>query len=252
MPIFAVTDAIFKRFWSTYHEKWVELDGAAKALVSMQHWLFYPVMSLARFNLYVQSILLLAAPKEKIPHRTLEVVGLLGFWAWFVSLVHCMPASHGLAERLAFVLVSHMLAGVLHVQICLSHFGRDTYQGFAYNGEADEWFRMQVATTLNISCPEWLDWFHGGLQFQVEHHLWPRLPRHNLREAAKLVRKYCREQGVTYHTLPWIQAQVQLVGVLKRTAMAVREAEKGGNQGATLKEVQATTIFECLDVASKG
>jgi len=49
-----VTPGIFKKFYSTYHAKWVELDAPARLLVPYQHYLFYPVMSLARFNLYVQ------------------------------------------------------------------------------------------------------------------------------------------------------------------------------------------------------
>ena len=53
-PIFAVTPGIFKKFYSTYHAKWVELDAPARLLVPYQHYLFYPVMSLARFNLYAQ------------------------------------------------------------------------------------------------------------------------------------------------------------------------------------------------------
>jgi len=54
----------------------------------------------------------------------------------------------------------------------------------------------QVATTLNIDCPKYMDWFHGGLQFQVEHHLWPRLPRHSLRRARDLVKAFCAEHKV--------------------------------------------------------
>ena len=84
-------------------------------------------------------------------------------------------------ERVAYVAVSHAIAGLLHVQITLSHFAEEVYHGQAYNDDTDEWFRMQVKTTLNIDCPEWMDWFHGGLQFQTIHHLFPRVPRSRLR-----------------------------------------------------------------------
>ncbi|CAE7833943.1 sld1 [Symbiodinium microadriaticum] len=52
-------------------------------------------------------------------------------------------------EGLAYLLLSHALAGVLHVQITLSHFAEQTYHGQAYNDETDEWFHMQVKTSLN-------------------------------------------------------------------------------------------------------
>ncbi len=53
---------------------------------------------------------------------------------------------------------------------------------------------------MNWSCPVWLDWFHGGLQFQIEHHLFPALPRHNLRKASLLVQPLCRDLGLHYHS----------------------------------------------------
>ena len=53
---------------------------------------------------------------------------------------------------------------------------------------------------MNWSCPVWLDWFHGGLQFQIEHHLFPGLPRHNLRKASLLVHPLCRDLGLHYHS----------------------------------------------------
>ena len=59
---------------------------------------------------------------------------------------------------------------------------------------------MQVRGTMNWSCPECFDWFHGGLQFQIEHHLFPRMPRHNLRKASKLVKPACERVGLIYHS----------------------------------------------------
>ena len=58
---------------------------------------------------------------------------------------------------------------------------------------------MQVKGTINWSCPAWLDWLHGGLQFQIEHHLFPRMPRHNLRKASPHVQALCRELRLPYH-----------------------------------------------------
>lgn len=58
----------------------------------------------------------------------------------------------------------------------------------------------QVNGTMNWSCPAWLDWFHGGLQFQIEHHLFPALPRHNLRKASLLVQPLCQEFNLHYHS----------------------------------------------------
>merc|ERR1711998_370802 len=222
MPIFAVTPEIFGRFWSTYHEKWVETDAAARFLVSYQHWLFYPIMAFARFNLYAQSLILLFS-KEYVHNKKLELLCSSVFLVWLSALVIYLPVgSMGGWERVLYLVVSHNVAGLLHVQICLSHFAMDKYHGIPYTGDDDEWFRMQLATTLNINCPTWLDWFHGGLQFQIEHHLWPRLPRHNLRYASKLVQAFCKEHDVHYHYPKWIEAQQELIGSLKEVALNAR------------------------------
>lgn len=223
MPIFAVTEKIFGRFFSTYHQRWIETDAIARALVSVQHWLYYPVMALARFNLYAQSWLLLLS-SEHVPYKKLEVVGMLSFAVWFGALLSCLPTW---GEVVSYLLVSHSLAGILHVQICISHFAMDTYHGHAYNDDSDEWFRMQVKTTMNVACPEWMDWFHGGLQFQIEHHLWPRLPRHNLREARRLTRALCEKHDIHYHEPGFFRANVELVQCMAATARKTADLRKG-------------------------
>ncbi len=40
--------------------------------------------------------------------------------------------------------------------------------GLRADGRARAWPRAQLESTNNVACPAWLDWFHGGLQFQIE------------------------------------------------------------------------------------
>ena len=82
----------------------------------------------------------------------------------------------------------------LHVQITLSHWGTST----ADLGPAESFAQRQLRTTMDISCPPWLDFIHGGLQFQAVHHLFPRVPRHNLRRLRDLVREFCAETKIQY------------------------------------------------------
>ena len=51
---------------------------------------------------------------------------------------------------------------------------------------------------MDVDCPEWLDFSHGGLQFQAVHHLFPRVPRHNLRAVQVLVREFCEKTSIKY------------------------------------------------------
>lgn len=214
-PIFAVTSSMFGKYFSTFYQKFIITDGF---FVSYQHWLFYPVMAVARLNLYAQGWILVLS-KEKVFYRQWEIFGLLLFQLWLGLLLYTLPTNF---QRLVWFSLSHALAGILHVQICISHFAMDTYHGQAYNNKNDEWFRMQLRTTMNVDCPWYMDWFYLGLQFQIEHHLFPRLPRHSLREARKYVKKLCEKHDIHYHEPGFFQANVELVQCLHKTAMEAR------------------------------
>ena len=226
MPVFAVTPKIFGKFWSSYHDKWIVTDWFARFIVQYQHIMYYPVMALARFNLYVQSyVLLLFKPHDpSLDYRYHEIASMLVFAIWYSALLSTLPTW---TEVITYTLISHGVSGILHVQICISHFAMDTYHGNAYNDESDEWFKMQLKTTMNVDCPRWMDWFHGGLQFQIEHHLYPRLPRHNLRECSELVKALCKKYNLHYHAPGFFQANVELLQCLKQTANEAQNLKKG-------------------------
>lgn len=67
---------------------------------------------------------------------------------------------------------------------------------------------------MDIECPQWLDFFHGGLQFQVIHHLFPRIPRHNLRKTQKLVQEFCNDVGIPYALYGFVDGNMDVIGRL--------------------------------------
>ena len=202
----------------------------------VQHYLYYPIMALARWNLYAQSwILLLSRPKE-VEGWWKEFAGNAGFIMWLTALTMQFPAGTG--ERPLFLLLSHAVAGLtLHVQITMSHFSADTYMGRPYNknDDADGWVHTQLAGSIDIDCPEWLDWFHGGLQFQIEHHLFPRVPRHNLRALQGVLKAFCAEHGLTHISMPFSDCNVHTVKHMARVGKALAEAPPA-NDAATKKK----------------
>ena len=62
-----------------------------------------------------------------------------------------------------------------------------------------DYIHEQISTTRNITPGIFNDSFYGGLNYQIEHHLFPTMPRKNLKRAKKLVREFCRENALTYH-----------------------------------------------------
>uniref|UniRef100_A0A8C9X386 acyl-CoA (8-3)-desaturase n=1 Tax=Sander lucioperca TaxID=283035 RepID=A0A8C9X386_SANLU len=61
-----------------------------------------------------------------------------------------------------------------------------------------DWLSMQLQATCNIKQSLFNDWFSGHLNFQIEHHLFPTMPRHNYHLVAPLVRALCEKHGIPY------------------------------------------------------
>lgn len=162
LPIMAVDSRMMDGYYSTYHLKDMIFDKFCRWLVAYQHILYYPIMALARFNLYAQSWITLLTERT-IHYRPLEIAALLVFKLWYFGLISTLPVSH----MGPYLLLSHAVSGLLHVQITLSHFYMESYNGHPYthNEKDDEWWRLQCKTTMDVDCYPWMDWFHGGLQF---------------------------------------------------------------------------------------
>merc|ERR1712037_396329 len=89
--------------------------------------------------------------------------------------------------------------GLHYRKLVISHWAMETYHNHAYNDATDEWYITQLKTTMDVDTHPLLDFVHIGLQFQIEHHLFPRLPRHNLRKARVMVKAICKKHGIHYH-----------------------------------------------------
>lgn len=207
--------------------------------------LSHPCSAVGRFNLYAQSFQLLLNFREKVEMRWTELAAMVAFWGWFGYLASHMSTT---AELIGFVLLSHGVSGLLHIQITLSHFCMETYTKDkpVYTDDSNDWFRMQIATTMDVDCPEWLDWFHGGLQFQIEHHLFPRVPRHNLRAVRELVVEHCEKHGIHYHNVGFIQGNAEVIAAMRETAMAARALPRDKDVVETLKK---SWIVEMMNAA---
>ncbi|KAL8813671.1 MAG: hypothetical protein Q9223_000292 [Gallowayella weberi] len=218
MPFFAISHRFFESLRSTFYDRIMIFDCVAKFAVRYQHLLYYPILTLGRFNLYILSweYLLRGLGPRKGPawwHRWFEIAGHCFFWMWFGYgiLYRMIPDAH---SRFIFVMVSHMVTGPLHLQITLSHFAMST----ADLGIHESFPQKMLRTTMDVDCPEWLDFFHGGLQFQAIHHLYPRIPRHNLRKTQKLVQSFCNEVGIPYALYGFVDGNKQVVGRLADVA----------------------------------
>lgn len=225
LPIMAVSEKVIEKpFWSTYYESWFQLTKIGAAIIGYQHYLFLPLMAFARFNLYSLGLNHLWNPKFRGEHTSTELFCIMGvFPAWYLSMASMLPTRF---EMLTWIFVSHAFTAVLHLQIVVSHWLMDTYSALSTEGRKsameDDWYTLQLRTTMDIECPAWLDWFHIGLQFQTVHHLYPTLPRPHLRDATAMVRETCRNNGIPFHGMPFLAMVAGVFRVLSETAALAR------------------------------
>lgn len=215
LPVLAISDKYFKSIYSFYHKRVMQFDKVAKFFVRYQHLLYFVIMGLARFNLYLQSFLL-AFSKEKVKMRFWEIFTMCLFWTWYLYLCSYLPTFW---TRLAFVLLAHFLAGIIHIQITLSHFSMETHHGIPQESfKNDKFLLSQMDTTMDIECPPWMDFFHGGLQFQFEHHMFPRVARENLRSIHEQMKALCKKHNLPFRSKSFIAANIEVINLLKETA----------------------------------
>lgn len=122
----------------------------------------------------------------------LEALALILHYAGMFAIMYHMKWAHAAM----YFLVSQTSCGLFLATVFgLGHNGMAVYPA----DERPDFWKLQVSTTRNVSGNFLTDWFCGGLQYQVDHHLFPQLPRHNLPKVHELVTSFCKEQNVTYH-----------------------------------------------------
>ncbi|PSR85494.1 fatty acid desaturase-domain-containing protein [Coniella lustricola] len=218
MPFFAISHRFLASLSSSYYERVMTYDIVAKTMLRIQHHSYYFILLFGRFNLYRLSweyLLGAQAPRNGPAwwHRYLELTGHVFFWYCFGYRLLYLTLEDNWS-RFVFVMVSHMVTMPLHVQITLSHFAMST----AELGPDESFPQKMLRTTMDVDCPQWLDFFHGGLQFQAIHHLFPRIPRHNLRATQKLVQQFCEDVGIPYALYGFVDGNKQVIGRLADVA----------------------------------
>jgi fatty acid desaturase len=172
-------------------------SGQAGTRMGMAAWttrhqaaLFFPMLTLEAFNLHISSARAVLHPG--LGRRWIEGLLLLAHAAMYVTL---LVTTMTWAQALVFVVIHQSLFGVyLGCSFAPSHKGMPT---LTPEEDADPLLR-QVLSSRNILGGRFVDLAMGGLNLQIEHHLFPSMPRPNLRRAQPIVERHCRARGIPY------------------------------------------------------
>ena len=227
-PLLALSEHFFESLWSTFHKKRMGFGSIARIVVSHQHLFFYPLMFFARWNLYFQGWCKLIL-EAKTRWSAAESMAIIFFWTWVIGLTLAVGRTEStflaaFPARLLFLITSNGVAGILNVQISLSHFAEPTIRGRSTDSGVS-FLEAQLRGTMNISVPPEQDYTFGGLQFQIEHHLFPRLPAEKLRSVQPLIRKLAEKHNIPYKTMTFIEANVRLFESLQEIAASAHKLD---------------------------
>lgn len=92
---------------------------------------------------------------------------------------------------------------------------------------------MQILTTRNTKAGWFNNWFTGGLDRQIEHHLFPTMPRHNYPVISPQVEAMCRKHGLEYEDVSVAAASISVLKALKEIADAATEKHLAAEAAAT-------------------
>ena len=152
------------------------------------------------------------------PLRKMNVAEHIKFWGFkliYVLVFLLIPIFRvGLADTLIGYSILAGVAGVvLAVVFQLAHVVKETeFVTPETNSPVieNDWAVHQVTTTVNFATrSKTLSWLLGGLNFQIEHHLFPRISHIHYPKISKIVKETCREFNVAYHEFPTMLSAIR-------------------------------------------
>jgi fatty acid desaturase len=177
---------------------------------SWRAWTFFPLMLLRSTGLHVLGIQRLLRNRDRA--AALEAVLIAAHFACYLTIVFWVLSP---LKGLAFLAVQQ---GVFSVYLGCSF--APNHKGMAViEGDAEMSFAQRQVTTARNVRGGWLANFAlGGLNYQIEHHLFPSMPRPNLARAQAVVRAFCIDNGLGYCEESFLGSFAQTMRQLARVA----------------------------------
>ena len=155
-----------------------------------QAYLFFPLLLGEAVNLHVASVRALTrrAARRRSWERALITVHAAGYLTAVFLVLSPVKA-------VVFIIVQQGLFGLY-----LGSSFAPNHKGMPILAAADrsDFLRRQALTSRNVRGGRLTDFALGGLNYQIEHHLFPSMPRPNLRRSQALIEAFCRLREVPY------------------------------------------------------
>ncbi len=192
--------------------------GVGRFIAKYQAFFFFPLLFLLGFSMHYRSVQFLVKRRSK--YRVLELVLLASFWllyvGFFVLVLGPLPA-------LLAILIQQCCGGCyMALVFAPNHKGMPQIEA----GTNVSFLVRQVITSRNVKPHPLTDVWYGALNYQIEHHLFPTLPRNQMAKAHDIVREFCEEHGIPYYETSLVQSYREILGFLHEVGAPLRNGQR--------------------------
>lgn len=200
--------------------------GLQRMIVRHQKYFFFPLLALLGIDLQKRSVVYLLQTREK--NSLIERVLLILHHGLYLGLLFsCL----NLWQAVIFLVIHQAFFGLfLGLAFAPNHKGMPILE----KGSCIDFLRRQVLTSRNVRGSFVNDFWYGGLNYQIEHHLFPSMPRNNLKKAQKIVSVYCQERSIAYYETSAPQSLREILHFLHEVSAPLR-VKKIQRKGSALK-----------------
>lgn len=193
--------------------------GPLRALTAYQAFFFFPMLVLMGFSMHVTSYTYLLRTRTR--YRRQEVLALALHTVLYIGFfVLVLGPWLGLAAMLV-----HQATGSFYLASVFA----PNHKGMPQTDATSrlDFLHAQVVTARNVRSGRATDLLYGSLNYQIEHHLFPTMPRCNMRRAQPLIRDYCAEVGIPYYETSIAQSYREILGFLHHVGEPLRRRFPG-------------------------
>lgn len=163
---------------------------AGKVLARYQAWLFFPLLMLEGAGLHISGVVAVLRKRDRA--GAVEGLLLATHAALYLTAVLFVLSP---LRALEFVVVQQGLFGLyLGCSFAPNHKGMPILE----DGSSLGFVHRQIITARNVTGGRFTAFMLGGLNYQIEHHLFPAMPRAHLARARGIVQDFCAERGIPY------------------------------------------------------
>jgi fatty acid desaturase len=203
-------------------------SGLGKRLLPYQGFTLWCMAPFFAHSLRLQS--LGRSYREPVRYRRDVLLLPLHYGLWFALPIVHSGVGWGRALTV-YALVSAAMGLYLAVLFWVNHIGMPVVEA----GSRLSYVEQQVVGSRNVHCPAGIDWFFGGMNFQIEHHLVPDCPGPRLREVRDIARPLCVEAGLPYREEGFREALASVTQHVRNIAHQSRLNVRGSRGGVTAR-----------------